>query len=224
MLAIGMIYALVQISIFVFAAIYLLPLLGSPDASVAQRAGAYANHAPLFNFGNYLMVLPPIFFFLFLGGVYAYFSGLAESVRGILFTALLSGATLIMIWPFGAVISLLGVGIASQGGDPITASTADSITPLSLALSTIPRAVFLFTLSVLLLPDKWFSRTGFVIAALSLAGSLLIAFGGVFLPLSVGSAVLFHIWVFCCSYKMFRSRKQITLAEMPSASISEYAG
>ncbi len=204
MVANGMLYAAAQIGILIFVAICLLPLLGPPSAPGLQAYEAYANHTELFRLGNYLMVLPPLFFYLFLGGVYAYFHKLPEGVRGILFTALLSGAVLIMIWPFGAVLSLVGVEIANQGGDAITAASFDSIVPASLALSTIPRTVFLLCLSVLLLDHKWLSRIGFAIAALSMSGSLLIVYGVPFLPMSLGSALLFHVWIFCCSFKMYR--------------------
>lgn len=204
MLASGMIYSVVQIAILVYAGFVLLPLLGPPDAAAAQRYEGYASHHFLFKVGNYLMGLPTPFFFLFLGGVYAYFNQLSESVRGILFTALLSGAALIMIWPFGAIVSVIGIDIAAAGGDKITGGAFDSIVPYSLGLSTLPRAVFLFTLSVLLINHKWLSGTGFFIAALSLSGNLVIAAGN-FLPLSLSSALLFHVWVFFCSLKMFRN-------------------
>lgn len=207
MLAGGMAYAVVQIAILVFAGIVLLPLLGPPDGTVAQRYQGYAENHFLFKLGNYLMGLPAPFFLLFLGGVYAYFSSLHQSVRGILVAALLSGAALVMIWPFGAVVSVIGVDIAAAGGDVITGGAFDSVVPYSLGLSALPRAVFLFCLSVLLLHHRWLAYAGFLIAGLSLVGNGIIA-AGRFLPFSLGSALLFHIWVFCCSFKMFRLHKK----------------
>ncbi|MDQ4119994.1 MAG: hypothetical protein M3209_00820 [Acidobacteriota bacterium] len=204
----GMIYAVVQISILIYAAIFLLPLLGPPGGTVFQRYEGYANNAFLFKVGNYLMGLPTPFFLLFLGGVYAFFNKIHESIRGILFTALLSGSALIMLWSFGAIISVIGVDIAAAGGDKITSGAFDSIVPYSLGLSALPRAVFLFSLSVLLYEHKWLSRIGFFIAALSLLGNMIIA-AGMFLPFSLLSALLFQVWVFCCSFKMFRNQKQI---------------
>jgi len=205
MQASGMLYAAVQVSILLYAGIALLPLLGPPGATHQQRYEGYANNHFLFKVGNYLMGLPALFFFLFLGGIYAYFSNLDKNVRGILFTALLSGAVLIMIWPFGAIVSLVGVDIAAAGGDMITGGAFDSIVPYSLGLSTIPRTIFLVTLSVLFTHNKWLSLTGFVIAALSLTGNLILV-SGTFLPFSLGSALLFHVWVFCCSFRIFRER------------------
>ena len=205
MLANGMIYAVVQISILLYAGLVLLPLLGPPYGTVAERYQGYADNVYLFKVGNYLMGIPALFFFLFLGGVQGFFSRLQEGTGGILFAALLSGAVLIMIWPFGAVISLLGVDIASAGGDVITGGTFDSIVPYSLGLSTIPRAVFLFALSVLLIDKKPLAIAGFIIALLSLVGNLVLT-SGKFLPFSLGSALLFHGWVFCCSFYMLRKR------------------
>src|SRR4028118_1651048 len=204
----GMIYAVVQVSILLYAGIFLLPLLGPPGGTVLQRYEGYANNVFLFKVGNYLMGLPTPFFFLFLGGVYTYFNKIHENLRGILFTALLSGGALIMIWSFGAIISVIGVDIAAAGGDKITSGAFDSIVPYSLGLSALPRAVFLFALSVLLYEHKWLSRLGFSIAALSLIGNMVIA-AGMFLPFSLLSAILFHVWVFCCSFTMFRNQKQL---------------
>jgi hypothetical protein len=206
MVANGMVYSTVQVGILIFVGIYLLPLLGPPDATLQQRNNGYAAHHFLFKVGNYLMGLPALFFFLFLGGLYGYFVKLQEGMRGVLFAAMLSGAALVMIWPFGAIVSLIGVDIAAAGGDPITGGAFDSIVPYSLGLSAIPRCIFLFALSVILIEHKWLSRTGFVIAALSLLGNLIIA-SGTFLPFSLLSALSFHAWVFVCSLKMYRWQK-----------------
>ncbi|WP_128547069.1 hypothetical protein [Larkinella soli] len=206
MVANGMIYSVVQLLIFLFCAVFILPELGPPDATVAQRFDAYARNGDLLRLGNYLMILPPLFFYLFLGGAYSYFDGRLDSAKSLLFTALLSGAILIIIWPFGMVISLLGVNIAGQGGDHITGAALDAIPPYSLALSTIPRSVFLLCFSLLLSNHKGLSRAGFVIAGLSLLGSLTLV-RGYFLPFSLGSALCFHFWMFFCSRTMFRETK-----------------
>jgi hypothetical protein len=115
---------------------------------------------------------------------------------------------MIMIWPIGAIISILGVDIAGMGGDKVTGWAFDSIVPYSLGLSTIPRAVLLICLSVLLLEHRLLSMIGFLIAGLSLCGTLILVSGS-FLPFSLGSAVLFYFWTFAVSYKMFRKRNYL---------------
>jgi hypothetical protein len=222
MTASGMAYSLVQIGILVYAGVVLLPLLGPPGASAAERYQGYAQNHSLFKVGNYLMGLPAPFFLLFLGGIYSYFRKVDESIKGILFAALLSGSALIMLWPTGAIVSLVGVDIAAAGGDPITGGAFDSVVPYSLGLSALPRAVFVLCISVLLLSKKWLAYGGFFIAFLSLAGNMVIA-SGTFLPFSLGSALLFHAWVFCCSWVMFRqSVKQRLSRETSSYPSSGY--
>lgn len=218
----GMAYSLVQIAILAYAGIVLLPLLGPPGAGAAERYRGYAQNHALFKVGNYLMGLPAPLFLLFLGGVYAYFRKIDESIKGILFAALLSGGALIMLWPTGAIVSLIGVDIAAAGGDVITGGAFDSVVPYSLGLSALPRAVFVLCLSVLLLSKKWLAYSGFFITLLSLLGNMVIA-SGTFLPFSLGSALLFHAWVFCCSFVMFRhSVKQKLLQETLSYQSSNY--
>lgn len=223
MTASGMAYSLVQISILVYAGIVLLPLLGPPGASAAERYRGYAQNHTLFKIGNYLMGLPTPFFLLFLGGVFAYFRKIDESIKGILFAALLSGAALIMLWPTGAIVSLVGVDIAAAGGDVITGGAFDSVVPYSLGLSALPRAVFVLCMSVLFLSKRWLAYSGFFIALLSLFGNMVIASGS-FLPFSLGSALLFHAWVFYCSFIMFRGKShQLFSSERLLHHSSDYA-
>lgn len=205
MVANGMIYSLVQVALLVYAGVFILPVLGHPADPVDVRYNAYATYGTRLRIGNYLWAIPPVFFFIFLGGIYVYFNRLHESVRGILFSVLLSGTALIMIWPIGAIISILGVDIAGMGGDKVTGWAFDSIVPYSLGLSTVPRAVFLICLSVLLIGERSLAIPGLIIAGLSLCGTLVLVSGN-FLPFSLGSALLFYVWTFLVSLHMFRTR------------------
>jgi hypothetical protein len=197
-------YSVAQIGIFVFAAAFILPLLGAPDAPKSLRFEAYIQNAQLLRVGNYLMIIPPVFFLLFLGGLYQHFHHQSLNMGGLVLTAMLSGSAMAMLWPFGAVISLLGVDIAASGGDHITAASFDAITPYSLSLSAVPRALFIFALSALVYERFWLSRAGFLVAILSIIGSGVLISPS-FLMYSLSSAVLFHVWVFCCSLSLART-------------------
>ena len=206
MLAAGMAFAFLQFGILIFVGSNLLPLLGPPDTPAVQRFMVFAKYADRFKLGNYLMTLPVPFFLLFLGGIQFHLRNINSSYKGILSTAVFSGVAFIMIWPMGAVVSSVGLDIAAAGGDKVTAGVFDSIAPYSLGLSSVPRSVFLCTLCILLPENKWLSKTGFVLALLSFAGSLVIANGNFFIPCMLGN-LLFLVWVFCCSFKMYRTQK-----------------
>jgi hypothetical protein len=211
MIATGMIYSVVQIAALLFSAICLLPVVGPPDGQLEVSFKAHAVYADLFRLANYLMLPPVIFFLLFLGGLYTYFDALVEKAQGISMVAVLSGTAFVMIWPMGAIISLLGVNMAEQGGDMITATALDAMPPYSLALSCIPRVAFLVCTSALLTDHKWLARTGFILAALSLVGSMtFLAFP--FFGVSMASTLLFHIWVFCLSFTLRHQQQKRKLS------------
>ena len=206
MLAAGMAFAFLQFGILIFVGSSLLPLLGPPDTPAAQRFIAFATYADRFKLGNYLMTLPVPFFLLFLGGLLFRFRNIDPSYKSILATTVFSGVAFIMIWPMGAIVSSIGLDIAVAGGDKVTAGVFDSIAPYSLGLSSVPKSVFLFTLCMLITEYKWLSRTGFLLALLSFAGSLVIANGNFFIPCMLGN-LLSLIWIFCFSLKMYRIEK-----------------
>jgi hypothetical protein len=208
MLAAGMVFAFLQFGILIFVGSSLLPLLGPPATPAAQRFITFATYADRFKLGNYLMTLPVPFFLLFLGGILFRFRNIDSSYKSILSTAVFSGVAFIMIWPMGAIVSSIGLDIAAAGGDKVTAGVFDSIAPYSLGLSAVPKTVFLFTLCMLITEYKWLSKTGFIIALLSFAGSLVIANGNFFIPCMFGN-LLFLIWVFCFSLKMYRIEKTV---------------
>lgn len=213
MLAAGMVFAFLQFGMLIFVGSNLLPLLGPPDTPAAQRFIVFAKYADRFKLGNYLMTLPVPFFLLFLGGILFHFRNIDRSYKSILSTAVFSGVAFIMIWPMGAIVSSIGLDIATGGGDKVTAGVFDSIAPYSLGLSSVPRSVFLFTLCMLFPENKWLSGTGFVLALLSFAGSLVIANGNFFIPCMLAN-LLFLVWVFCCSFKMYRTEKTVLVHSM----------
>jgi hypothetical protein len=216
MLASGMMFAFLQLAVLIYVGITLLPLLGPPTTPAVQRFEAFAKYADRFKTSNYLMTLPIPFFLLFLGGIMFHFRDLNESLKTILFTSILSGVAFIMIWPMGAVISSIGIDIATAGGDKVTVGVFDGIAPYSLGLSSVPKAVCLFTLAIILKDRKWLSLSGYIVAFINFAGSFLIANGN-FFPVCMFGNLLSLVWIFCCSLQMYRRERLITIAQLPYA-------
>lgn len=216
MLASGMVFAFLQFAVLIYVGITLLPLLGPPTTPAVQRFEAFAKYADRFKTSNYLMTLPIPFLLLFLGGIMFYFRELNASLKSILFTSILSGVAFIMIWPMGAVISSIGIDIATAGGDKVTVGVFDGIAPYSLGLSSVPKAVFLFTLAILLKDKKWLSLSGYIVAFINFAGSFIIANGNFFGLCMLGN-LLSLVWIFCCSMKMYRREKLIAISQLAFA-------
>lgn len=116
MLAGGMVFSFLQFAVLVYVGINLLPLLGPPTTPAVQRFETFARYADRFKTSNYLMTLPIPFFLMFLGGIISHFPGQDTSLKSIVFTCVISGVAFIMIWPMGAVISSIGLDIASRRG------------------------------------------------------------------------------------------------------------
>jgi hypothetical protein len=215
MLASGMVFAFLQFVILMYVGSSLLPLIGPPGSPAVQRFEAFAKYADRFKAGNYLMTLPIPFFLLFLGGLIYHFRELDISFKSILFTSILSGVAFIMIWPMGAIISSIGLDIAVSGGDKVTVAVFDGIAPYSLGLSSVPKAVFLLTLAVILKDKKWLSASGYIVALINLAGSLIIANANFFMVCMFGN-LLSLVWIFCCSLQMYRREKLLSMTPVAS--------
>ena len=211
MLASGMMFAFLQFAVLIYVGITLLPLLGPPTTPAAQRFEVFAKYADRFKMSNYLMTLPIPFFLLFLGGLMNHFRGLTASLKSVFFTSVLSGVAFIMIWPMGAVISSIGLDIATAGGDKVTVGVFDGIAPYSLGLSSMPKALFLLTLAMTLKDRRWLSASGYVVALINFAGSFIIANGNFFAVCMPGN-LLFLVWLFCCSLQMYRREKLMPVA------------
>jgi hypothetical protein len=68
--------------------------------------------------------------------------------------AVTSRAIVAILWPLSAVLNNLGIDIAQVGGDAATIVALDAIGPYMLALSALPRAIFLAAASVGLLNGR----------------------------------------------------------------------
>jgi hypothetical protein len=184
--------------------------MSSPDASVAQHAQFYAQHGSLLGVTNYLLTLPVPFFVLFLGGLFGVLRRTEGFVGTLTVAAMLAGAAMVMIWPFGMLLTSVGPSIVTNGGDHATAWAFDGMAPLSLALSAFPRAVLLGATSLVLLDSRliprWIGWLGLGLVPISLIGTATLVIGELFPFLGIGTLV-FAIWVLTLSSSLLRSTR-----------------
>jgi hypothetical protein len=198
----GIGFAVLQLGAMLLFGLLILPRLGPMDATIAQRAAAYAEQGDLLRLGNYLLTLPTPLFLFFLG---ALFTGVrrAEGDGGPLaMAAVAAGAAMAMIWPLAAILSDIGIDIALAGGDAATVASLDAIAPYSLALSALPRMVLLLTVSAALLyhelAPRWIGWLGVAAGLLSLVGTATLVVHALF-PLLALSTLFFELWIIVLS-------------------------
>ena len=206
-LAGGIIFGVLQLAALVFFITVIFSQKPAVGAPVIEQAAYYAQHGDTLALGNYLLVLPAPFFFLFLGGLFGILRR-AEGGSGTLsISALGAGIALALIWPLGCIITNIGVTIAREGGDAATVWAIDALAPYSLALSALPRALLAVVASLLLLQARRTSRPigwlGLAAAILSVLGSGTLVVGSLFPLLSLGS-LLFEVWVVVLSVALLR--------------------
>jgi hypothetical protein len=99
-----------------------------------------------------------------------------------------AAAAMSMLWPLGGAVSSIALLMAQGGGDPVAMASLDAIAPYTLALSAVPRCV--------------------MIAALSLAGSALLA-DHRFFPLLALGTLLFMAWMVVVSISLLRISRSV---------------
>lgn len=203
----GVAFALLQLLVMVFFAVAILPGLGAVDAPAAQRAAAYAEHGDLLRLGNFLLMLPVIFFLFFLGGLYGVLRRAEGGSGAFAMASVLAGAAMAMLWPLAGVISDIGIDMARGGGDAVTIASLDAIAPYSLALSALPRTVLLVATAAVLLQSRvlpgWFAWSGLAVALLSVVGAATLVAEALF-PVLALSTMLFEFWLVGLGFALLR--------------------
>src|SRR3954462_15066257 len=134
----GIVFGLIQLAALVFAITAIFSHKPPLDAPVIEQAAWYAQHGDTLALGNLLLALSAPFFLLFLGGLFGSLRRAEGGSNVLSIAAHGSGIALAMIWPFGCMLTDLGVTIARKGGDAATVWALDALAPLSLALSALP--------------------------------------------------------------------------------------
>jgi hypothetical protein len=208
----GVGYAAVQFVAMAFIVTMIFSRKPGVDAALADHYAFYLHYARLLDVGNYLLTLTVPFFLVFLGGIYGAVRR-AEGGEGVMaMVVAASGTALIMTWPLGIIISGLGGSIAHFGGDAATVWALDGMAPLSLALSALPRAVFLAASCALLRQANavpgWVTTLGFGVAAASAVTSATLTVPGLF-PFLAISTLLFEGWVLAVSVSLLRQTRPV---------------
>ena len=176
------------------------PHFAPVGAPALERAAGYVAAATPLRIGNFVLMLPAPFFLLFIAGLAVRLrrAGDQNDSDVMIAAAALSGSAMSLVWPLAGVISTIALDIAVGGGDAATVSGLDAIAPYSLALSALPRAMFLTATSTVLLErsigPRWVAWGGIALAALALVGSATLIFASLF-PLLALSTLAFELWL-----------------------------
>ncbi len=167
-------------------------------------------------------MLPVPFFLLFLGGLFGVLRRAEGGSGALAMVSVGAGIAMAMTWPFGLLLAGVGTSIVLQGGDAATAWAFDGMAPLSLALSSFPRTVFLAATSAVLLEDRlvprWVGWSGLVLALVSLIGTATLVVGDLF-PLLMLGTLIFELWVLALGVSLARSgrtARQVATRSVPA--------
>ncbi len=201
-LAGGIIFVVVQLLALGYALAFMFPEKPLPGAELAQHAAWYAQHGAALITNNYLLTLPMPFFLLFLGGLFGVLHRVEGGSGALTMATVLAGGLMAFTWPLGCIMTNMGVTIAREGGNAATIWALDGMAPMTLALSALPRALFLSASSIVLLharlTPRWIGWLGLVLAVISFVGSATLVFPALFPLLSLGTLV-FVLWILALS-------------------------
>jgi hypothetical protein len=210
----GIAFMVAQIAALTFFTTMVLPKMPAIDAPVRDRADFFVEHGDLLILTNYLLVIPMLFFLLFLGGMYSFLRQVEAEANTLSAIALAAGVAMVIIWPLGLVISNIGVEIAREGGDPATVAALDAMPPYTLALSAFPKAALLAAASVAILQSRvmqrWVAWGGIAVAGITLIGSATLLVGDVFPLLGIAS-LFFYFWVGAFSLALLRRASSVSV-------------
>jgi hypothetical protein len=194
----GLVFATLQIVSILWFSIFVLSKKPPVSADAIEHAAFYMNSGNILLVGNYLLAVPVPFFLLLLGGFYTYLRRIESGSGSFAVSSVLSGTAMIMLWPLGGILTNTGIIMASEGGNAATIWGLDAMGPYTLALSALPRAVLLFSSSMILLRTRvtpaWVIWFGLSLAVMCLVGSAMLVYSELFPLLGLGS-FLFLIWL-----------------------------
>lgn len=186
----------------------------SLDAPAAERAARYATMSQNVTYklvsllGTSQMLLLPLFFGGLFGVLRRAEAGSASLAAGV-FAA---GIVFAVITPLATLIEdHLLLGLAARGADPNIVVAFDGLVPLSLSLSGFPQALVAAGTAALILSSglapRWLGWTGFGLAALSLAATLVTVVGPALFPVAALAALLFRLWILALSVALLGSSR-----------------
>ena len=120
--------------------------------------------------------------------------------------AVAAGTLLALIWPMAGMLHDVALETAAGGADPAILGGWDSVAPLSLAFSVLPRVFFVGAIVLGLRAagsSPWLVRIGVVLLPLSLVGSATLVTGAMF-PLLALSTLAYEVWVGAVAWHWLR--------------------
>ncbi|MGV9673854.1 hypothetical protein ACWDSJ_01100 [Nocardia sp. NPDC003482] len=190
----GTAYAASQSAVVTAMAVFVLPRAGAPDAAPLERGLRVLDAQQTYRLGNFALMISGMLLLGFLGAVRARLR--ASDASGVLATVAVTSGTLVaLLWPLAALLHDLALETATAGTDPRILAGWDAAAPFGLALSALPRTLFIGAI-VLGLPTRArrLRGTGTLVLALSLLGSATLVCTALF-PVLAASTLTFLLWL-----------------------------
>ncbi|WP_054813695.1 hypothetical protein [Nocardia arizonensis] len=206
----GVAFAACQLAVVAAMAVLVLPKGGSPSTAPLERGVAVLDAQQFYRVGNFALMVSGMLLLGFLGVVGARLrdgdrSGATATV------AVASGTLVALLWPLAGMLHDVALETADTGADARILAGWDAVAPFALALSAMPRALFIgaIVLSTQSVPgERWLRRTGVVVLGASLAGSATLVHSGLFPALAV-STLAFQLWVGALAWRWLRTESRI---------------
>lgn len=213
-LASGVLAAVAFIAATALFIVAIAPGMVPLDAPAAERAARYASMSE--NVTRKLVSLlgtsQMLFFPLFFGGLFGVLRRAEAGSASLAAGVFAAGIVFAVITPLATLIEdHLLLGLAASGADPKIVVAFDGLVPLSLSLSGFPQALVAAGTAALILSSglapRWLGWTGFGLAALSLAATLVTVVGPALFPVAALAALLFRLWILALSVALLGSSR-----------------
>ncbi|MFX0579339.1 hypothetical protein [Nocardia nepalensis] len=210
----GLAFTACQFTVVAAMAVFVLPSAGSPGAAPLERGTHVLDAQQLYRLGNFALMASGMLLLGFLGMVHARLRE-TDGSGALATVAVASGTLLALVWPLAGMLHDVAIETAAAGADPRILAGWDSVAPFGLALSALPRLLFVgaIVLSLRRTRDpsarggrstRWLRRAGTAVLPLSMAGSATLVHSGLFPVLAI-STLGFELWVGAIAWHWLRT-------------------
>lgn len=211
-LASGVVAAAAFIAATALFIVAIVPDMAPLGAPAAERAARYATISQNVKLVSLLGTSQMLFLPLFFGGLFGILRRAEAGSASLAAGVFAAGIVFAVITPLATLIEdHLLLGLAARGADPNIVVAFDGLVPLSLSLSGFPQALVAAGTAALILSSgvapRWLGWTGFGLAALSLAATLVTVVGPALFPVAALAALLFRLWILALSVALLGSSR-----------------
>ena len=194
----GLAFTASQLTVMAAMAVFVLPRAGAPGAAALERGANVLDAQLLYRLGNFALMTSGMLLLGFLGVVHTRLRE-TDGSGALATVAVASGTLLALIWPLAGMLHDVAIDAAEASADPRILAGWDSVAPFGLALSAMPRLLFVGAIVLCLRRTRargaqWLRRGGTAVLPLSLAGSATLVHSALFPVLAV-STLAFQLWV-----------------------------